>query len=67
MHNPNTLLTLSTNVTFYNNVTDDNSLNTEMESVVTKNYSRLLHRKSDYTSPNFGLFFKKQIDDSQSI
>lgn len=67
MHNPNTMLALSTNVTFFNSVYDDNSLNTEMGNVVTKKYSRLLHRKSDFTSPDFSLFFRKQIDDSQSI
>lgn len=65
MHDINTVMSLNAGVAFENQNFDDNSLNTEFISSNIKTYHRLIGRTIDYTSPNFDLYFKRQIDKSQ--
>lgn len=67
MHSVNTMFALNTDVSFESQKFDDNSWNTETIGKNVRKFNRFLHGDIDFTSPKLDLFFRKQINESQSL
>lgn len=66
-HDANTVFSINAGAIFDNKNYDDDSRNTEIAGDALKKFTRLLKRKTDYASPSVDLFFRKQIDNTQSV
>lgn len=66
-HNPNTVFVTKVGLGLENQRMGDDSWNTQRYKEVISLYKNLTHKKLTFKSPNIDLFFRKQLDENQSI
>ena len=66
-HNPNTMMSTKVGIGFENQKISDNSWNTQSYKGNVSRYTNHTRWKLGFVSPNFDLFFRKQLNKTQHI